>query len=370
MIRLLHLLLFVGALAVAGCGEADAPAETSTSARPSMPDAPALTWAEWVDLQAPIRDAVPEADRQDYRRPGGRPNMTRWRPEDFLPREAISAPHVDICELPLAERREVGKLWRWFSGDSGSLTEEEVRAVALKYSRLGVAQAQATMGHFHSPGREAADDPSPRTRRILHWLEHAAASGLPYAMYSLGGYQFRMLTAAGPRVRDAVPLVDFRWDEVNYWFWRAATGFHEFGLLAMEGRLKNHEWQNVETYYRENVLQYKWTRLSDLVQILTPGFVEGRGLLGDADSVVERKSALTPERVALAEREVGEFLRTHREALARYRRPFGCPDMTWLDPDAPTFDWAALNREIAQYGVQVQPRGDRWSVREDWPPGE
>ena len=186
-------------------------------------------------------------------------------------------------------------------------------------------------------------------------------------MHNLALFQREILEAAGTN-REQVPLTDFRWDELMYWDWRAARGFYESAFARMDGLWVNYEWQKIGYLYREHVKEYKWARLGDLVDTLAPAY---ETTYASAESVIERRQPyFNKHQIALAEREVGEFVRANKERLARYRRPFGCPDMTWLNPDAPTFDWEALNAEIQQYGVQVEQAGNRWTVRDDWPPGD
>ena len=190
-----------------------------------------------------------------------------------------------------------------------------------------------------------------------------------YAVTDSGTYQFVTLTEMEGRYdgRKIVPQTDFRWDEMMYWHWRAARGFYGPALSSMDRLWINYKWQKLGYLYREEVKQYKWARLGDLVDTLAPGYYT---TLASAEEVIKSNQPyFNKHQVALAEREVGEFVRENKERLARYRRPFGCPDMTWLNPDAPTFDWEALNEEIKQYGVQVEPAGNRWTVREDLPPG-
>ncbi len=364
-----HLAAVIVTLALSACDDPE-PKKASgpTPVEPSFPDGPQMTWEEWKAHQKPIRDEVPEGERYNWHRVGSRPNMELWQPEDFLPKKGLKAEHVDLCELPLEHRREVAKIWRWYNGDRDAWNEDSIRAIARRYARRGVVQAQAMMGVlFDELEPDAASDPSRKTRHARRWLERAAASGEPLAMHNLALFQREILEAAGTN-REQVPLTDFRWDEVMYWHWRAARGFNKSALWRMDGLWVNYEWQKIGYLYREHVKEYKWGRLRDLVDVLVSAY---RNPVVAAESVIKKyRPHFNKHQIALAEREVGEFVRANKQRLARYRQPFGCPDMTWLNPDAPTFDWEALNAEIQQYGVQVEQAGNRWTVRDDWPPGD
>ncbi len=368
-----------------GCneGNSEQPADASAKAHtPSFPEGEPLTWEQWKRQEQPARAKVPDKRDHNYQRYGPAPNRTNWQPSDFLPDKALEAEHVDLCELPLANRRELAKVWRWEQEGRDESKRDEMQAIARRYAKQGVVQAQAAMGVFHEPGPNAASDPEPETGRTLDWLERGAASGTPHAMRRLAAYQFVTLTEMEGRYdgRKIVPQTDFRWDELYYWYWRAAKGFHEMALhsMARDGFI-NYTWMAYQApgdewpshlEYRQAIREYKWTRLNDLVETLTPGYGKHRDILDDVADVLEEWPDFTEEQRAVAEREVAEFLRENKQALAQYRRPFGCPDMTWLTPDAPTFDWQALNNELAEYDIQVEPAGNRWQVRDEWPPAE
>ncbi len=380
-------LLVALALTAPGCdsgnsAESSDLVNTEKAQEPSFPAGKPLTWEQWKRQEAPTRETVsPHRERIGYQRFGPAPNRARWKPADFLPDEALQAEHVDLCELPLANRREVAKLWRWANNERESLERDEVEAIARRYAQQGVVQAQASMSMFHDPDPDAATDPTPKTRRTVAFLEKAAASGTADAMLWLGEYQMDILKSMEGRYDpyEIVPRTDFRWDEVFYWYWRAAKGFHEMGLLNMASDQANYTWKPHQApgdawpshlSYRRAIRQYKWTRLNDLIETLTPGYGEHRHITEDVEEVLEEWPEFTKNQRAVAEQEVGDFLRDNKKALARYRRPFGCPDMTWLDPNAPSFDWDALNKEIEQYGIQVEPVGKRWDVRDEWPPSD
>lgn len=369
LITLITLLLLT-ACDSGGADEGTSASEaTALPIEPSFPDGPRMTWQEWKAQQKPIREKVPKDERYGWIRVGTKPDMNLWKPTDFLPKAAIDAKHVDICELPVTHRREVAKLWRWYDGERDAFGTDTIRAIARRYANHGVVQAQAMMEPIASlTNYRDLMKPGPVHSRVADWLHRAAASGEPMAMYRLADFQRSFLSSFNmddSTWHEQVPETDFRWDESHYWYWRAARHFHTFALSAMDGLWTNYQWRKVGYLYREHVREYKWARLTDIVTTLTPYQPNFK----TAEEVIEdRQPYFNEHQIALAEREVGEFIRENSERLARYRHPFGCPDLTWLNPDAPTFDWEALNDEIQQYGVQVEPAGDRWSVREEWPP--
>ncbi len=86
------------ALVLSGCQEQGKTPE----ATPATPAPTALTWADYAKKEVPRREAT---DPYYPVRGAGLPDMSLWRPEDFLTQAQIDSPHIDLCELPLEERK-------------------------------------------------------------------------------------------------------------------------------------------------------------------------------------------------------------------------------------------------------------------------
>ena len=91
-------------LSLSACDKAEQTAKVN-SLLPESQEFPteALTWDEWVAYSGPERGEEFEypASGEGFQYYGkGFPNISNWKPEDFLPAELFEQKHRDICELP------------------------------------------------------------------------------------------------------------------------------------------------------------------------------------------------------------------------------------------------------------------------------
>lgn len=283
----------------------------------------------------------------DFYRPAYLPDMSRWRPEDFLPPEYLQAPLRDVCELPEDE---------WLALLRLDPDDPEQLARLKAYAEDGFVQAMGKLADDYC-SFPPQQDALMSVAEGLAWARRGAASGEPFAMSRLGNCMRRIYVREGfvgsPQgsgiPSDQLQLKSFWIDEMLYWEWRAVQALEPLALFELY-RGVNHFYFPVDevpkaagTPSEVAIESYKWLRLAELARAF-----KGFGLTAPAAEVAKEKwPEMTAAEVAEAERRVGEFLRRYGGGLASARlEGAGCPHGV---------DFAALNKGLAAYGLKVEP---------------
>ncbi|MCC5811800.1 MAG: hypothetical protein JJU06_15625 [Ectothiorhodospiraceae bacterium] len=323
---------------LAGCG-ADEP----------EPQGP-LTWSEWVEQERPKREAHVE------RYPGnnayfreGLPDMSLWRPEDFLSEEELNAESVTFCELPIEERREYLA--------ARSQTTQEALDIIRGHAERGLVDAQFSLGFMcHEPAYEGL------TLEESHrWSRRAAASGEAI------GISARAYCLQTQRwLPDAPRAYEFETDEMLYWHWRAAQnlesnalrylgGLYGFALLSYYDREQVIKHPELLGHYQELDERYKlkWSILADLSFVLLRGDLDNQQAVGFHHRQRAGRRGMTAAQLKEALRLAREFLLAYPEGLENFEREINCDD----DPERPyrPLHYNALNAELAHLGLYLDP---------------
>lgn len=338
VLLLAALLLTTG---LTGCGRTDAGAG-SVARHPDT----AYTWAEWVARERPRRDGY---DPQ-YHLGKGLPNMTEWRPEDFLSSTHLRTKHINACELPEAERARAMRL-------AGAPPERNTFDMVLSYARRGLPQAQGAMGWFCSQFHiDQLLEPGQMTREeALEWARKGAASGHPAAMYMLG--QCMLTIGRHHRLGKAHwDLGPFWRDEAWYWIWRAVTeGLYEHALLQLPHS------SIYPNNFEYEVARYQYGRLWQLQWVFRNGPKYSYGHTPGPLVTFQEYSLKDGEAVIEAgERAVERWLSRHRDVWRRIvQRPNNPSGSQVYCPGDPghlkSFDFAGLNQALERYGLHVEP---------------
>lgn len=342
----LKLLLLVCLLS--GCSEPESPLQQMAIDDFGLPlewdGGPQPSWQTWVARQAQLREGMHGSYRPAYM-----PEMANWRPEDFLPTEYLQAPMRDICELPQEEQLVLLRT---------SVEDPEALARLLDYAERGYIQAMSKLGtKFCS--FPTGNLPALSRAEGLTWARRAAASGDPYASFTLAScmtwlYVDRDHKAAGltPAQIDRNSL----WiDQVLYWHWRAAQNLEPLALYNLYRGINDYYFPDADLPYTEEhrpetaIESYKWLRLSELGHALHGYTFERRG----TEVALERWPQMSAAEIAEAERRVEEFLRRYGGGLSRARYTgYSCQRKMGFDQ---------LNQELKRYGLQVEPE-QPWSL--------
>ena len=345
----------------------------------------AMTWDEWVAYDSPNRNGF-----EDFYHSGkGYPNFSQWTPQDVLPAEVFGHPYRDSCELPKNIRSYLRRT-------SHSHVDMDVYTL-LDLAEQGYAEAQAMLGTYchgnawqyvYNPDGKydndelafaadkwyisddeyiklsvLPDDKKPVSMRdALYWAQRGAASGNAVAQFGLVQCMYNIdliQTFHLEDVKHPIKLDAFWYDKLYYWLDQSLQS----GLLnyAVEQRT-NAKWMYPEPGSpRYDVEYYKWSRLWEI-----QARFRGIGKQYDEYSYKLRSTQafegrLSDDVVAQAEKEVGQWLRGHPDVWRNIydhsyieRKP-----KTKLCPGEPghheEFDFAWLNKELAQYDVQITP---------------
>ncbi len=304
---------------------------------------PAYTWSEWVDKVGAMGD-----DRPPTMRP---PEMSRWRPEDFLPAEYLNQTHFDACALHNAEVHAI----LGGHGRNAIIPMEHKLALAER----GSIEAQAGMSWYcYQPILDEEVDPASgltSTADALEWVRRGAASGDPDAMYHLGKCMFALWDYGDD------PL----WaDEGYYWLSRAAESLQgdALGKLRLINGLSQFKYPDRE---RDLIQNYAWTRLWRLQAIFRRLPLQfGADYLDVSGNVKWFEDELDERQMMEADAFVGAWLHANKGVWDEiYRRPATKPIINWRrdiscpgDPEhEDAFDYEGLNRELKRYGLEVSP---------------
>ncbi len=305
---------------------------------------PAYTWSEWVDKVGAMGD-----DRPPTMRP---PEMSRWRPEDFLPAEYLNQTHFDACALK--NGAEVHAIYQGY-GQFDSVSVEQKLVLAER----GSIEAQAGMGWYcYQSILDEEVDAAPglaSTADALEWARRGAASGTPDAMYLLGKCMFANWSYGDD------PL----WgDQAFYWVWRAAESLQ--GDALRDIRLIDGIGPFSYPTREQNLIQeYAWTRLWRLQAIfrrLPKRF--GADYLDSGGYVKMYEDKFDERQMKEADAFVGAWLHANKDVWDEiYRRPASKAPDGWKDvlscPGEPghvdAFDYEGLNQALVRYGLEVSP---------------
>jgi len=388
------ILLAFLALSLSACDKLDADKDEAkaTSAEDSNPLLPsnqihpttAMTWDEWVAYDSPNRNGF----ERSYHSGKGYPNFSQWTPQDVLPAEVFEHPHRHSCELPKETRSDLRLTSRY-------RVNVDVYAL-LDLAEQGYAEAQATLGEFcygrrpqyvydpegkygelvfdgvegYGPDGEYVelkrlpDDKKPVSMRdALYWAQRGAASGNAVAQFGLAlcMYNIYLFRDKLPpsEAKHPIKLDAFWYDKLYYWLDQSLQS----GLLnyAVEQRT-NAKWMYPKPGSpRYDVEYYKWSRLWEI-----QARFRGIGKQYDDYSYKLRSTQwlegrLNDEAVAQAEKEVGQWLRGHPDVwrniydhsyIERKPKVKLCPGEPGHHEE---FDFTWLNKELAQYDVQITP---------------
>ena len=300
------------------------------------PGAQPPTWQEWRAQQGRLRGD--DWSWEAYR-PSFLPDMSRWQASDFLPEAYLRLPFRDACELPEEERRALFDL---------KPEEPDQLRRLIDYAERGYVQAM--MGLSSTFCSFPPKQPALTRKDGLEWARKAAASGDPYAMFTLGAcmreiWVDRAHDEIGLEAKD-IQRVSFWFDELVYWHWRAAQYLEPFAMYEMAPVLGSFYFPGdyADGFDKREwaIENYKWLRLlwiSDLFHKVP----FSRDPLEEAR---KKWPEMTDGDVAEAERRAAEFLRRFGGGLRYARQDYRCPG---------ELDFAALNAQLARYGLKVDP---------------
>lgn len=320
-----------------GCSESES-IPLDSWGRPIVWDGPPQpSWQEWAAHQAQLREGLPSGYRPNYL-----PEMDGWGLNEILPAEAFAAPLRDICELPEAEQTALRRL---------RVEEPDELARLLEYAERGYVHAMMRLGDDFC-SFPWSDSPALSRAEGLAWAQRAAVSGEPYASLTLA-YCMNTISMEDDHEAAGLPPAQIKrnslwFDQVVYWFWRAAHGLEPVALYELFRGTENfyfpdfHLPSTVQHRPEKAIETYKWLRLAELSAAL-----HGSAFGMSTQEALERWPQMSEAEIAEAERRVAAFLRNYGGVLRRARyRGYNCPGE--LD-----FDW--LNEELARYGLQVEP---------------
>lgn len=316
---------------------------------PTRWEGPPPSWGEWVEKQQAFRPR----DINVYR-PSFMPDMSRWRAADFLPAGARQGPFISRCELPDAEQERI------LGADAYSA---EGRAALRPFAERGVVLAMAKLAEGHCSIR--GEGMASNMRDGLTWARRAAASGSQIGMSMLTSCMSKIQLGRSQELSEVVnvPLEQLHprgfWeDEMLYWLWRSAHTLDAHSLFVLLRGVDNHympssaqDSSDSERFSLARVERYKWARLSDIGKAFTGEIISG------TEDLLQQYPETTEAEIAEGERRVAEFLRRHGGELRRAQLSgYGCPG-----GPSKKLDYAALNQELARYGLHVEPERP-WKV--------
>lgn len=332
------------------------------------PESP-VTWDEWVAYERPLREEIYPAylayheSRYDifYRRM--LPDMSLWRAEDFHPPEYFLAPRVAFCDLPKADRDRMDEALSKVM--LGSVTEDtkELIETFLPYARRGVTYAQSVLGSYCGLSSEEEQALGFSAMESMQWARRGSINGDSWSMRKLAVCLERTIERHRDDDRHSdkpgVYYTSFLYDEMIYWDTRAAEKLDTWAMtsLMLDSR-------NLFTYgspEANKLHQYQWQRVEDIMLIFFGG--SDAAYPGGIDAeLVARNRDMTPEQVAEGEAMVKAFLAERLELL----RTYGSDSAACFTPQErrERLHYDALNAELAQYDLYVEPPG------EDEPEGE
>jgi len=336
-------------LLLAGCGGSATEAESDRLTHP-------FTWDEWVEREAGERDEFNGSQFFGV----GLPNMSKWRADDFLSADYLGNSHVDVCTLPREKRDDVYHMARRLWGDN---KPENLRD-ELELAAQGFMEPQARMGTYCSSFlNDAHLEPGELTMaEALDWTRRAAASEDPRAMYRLADCMMKIV-----REREAfedsagMSLNPFWLDEAYYWLQRAALEYLD--IFALQDLQSRTTWMMISggtNRLEGQIEKYLYSRLMELNGIFHRKPQRyGWPYVKDMARIESSREELT-ERNALAsgEERVREWLHAHPDVWDNiYFHPMDsfhsvCPEEK--DYSA-RFDYDSLNKELAAYGLEVNP---------------
>ncbi len=236
-------LLLWFALLLSGCQQQEEP-----------PQPTALTWPEYVEQVVGQRTTLPF---DDFPIKEGLPDMSLWRPEDFLTKEQIESPHVEFCDLPLEEKkRYYGLSRRVNTADPGELNA--LYQELLVYAHEGLIQAQGDMVNLCLMGLRS-EDFGVSEKELFDWLRKGAASGSVRGMSALGTCIEEKLQSGQIATNDVLV------DEMLYWRWRATQSLDFVATLTLSNMVGSEYYRN-PTYLEDLLEDYKWVYLVELMR--------------------------------------------------------------------------------------------------------
>ncbi len=312
------------ALLLSGCQQQEVP-----------PQATALTWTEYVEKGAEHRSTLGVAEFLIIE--DGLPDMSLWRPEDFLTKEQIESPHVEFCDLSLEEKKRYYGLSRRVNtanpGELNALYQE-----LLVYAREGLIQAQGDMVNLCLMGLRS-EDYGVSEKELFDWLRKGAASGSVRGMSALG-------TCIEEKLHNGqIATNDELVGEMLYWRWRATKSLDFVGTLALSSMVGSVHYRNPTDL--EDVLEiYKWWHLVDFMRIYEDN--PTHTIVFDRDHYQATRE-LTDEQMAQGDQQVKDWLVANPDAFKNHRKGLGCPDMSWLKGEQAKFNPAALDAALERF---------------------
>ncbi len=315
------------ALLLSGCQQQETTPETP-------PQPAALMWPEYVEQVVGQRTTLHIAD---FPLKNGLPDMSLWRPEDFLTKEQLESPHVEFCDLPLEEKKRYYGLSRRVNTANPS----ELNALyheLLVYAREGLIQAQGDMVNLCLMGLRS-EDYGVSEAELFDWLRKGAASGSAQGMSALGTciaekLQSRQIAANNMLV-----------DEMLYWRWRATQSLDFMAVLSLNNLVGDLIYRN-PTYSEDLAEQYKWSRLIKFLRIYRNTQMQTGPF--DRDGFQTRYQ-LTDGQMAQGDLQLKDWLAANPNAFKNHRKQLGCPDMSWLKGGQAKFNPAALDAALKRF---------------------
>ncbi|MCP4233211.1 MAG: hypothetical protein GY770_06450 [Aestuariibacter sp.] len=322
------------AMVLSGCQGPDKTPE----AAPVTPAPTALTWTDYARKEVPRREVT---DPYYPVRGAGLPDMSLWRPEDFLTQEQIDSPHTDLCELPLDERTRYNILDDQIGAHPEKHQQREVVEQVLVDARAGLIQAQAALGNICLWDRDYKDLGITEAE-LYDFMRKGAASGNAHAAASLA-HCIEIKVKQGE-----LPQKDLLVDEMLYWYWRSSQTLEFIGSVSMHTMIGSNFFM-YPTYLENNLHDYKWSRLLDFLETYQdePSHIRLYQVYGREH--FQTTHELTDEQMAMGDQLVTDWLLTYPDAFKNHREPMGCPDLSWRDGDEVKFNQVTLDEALKPF---------------------
>jgi len=356
-------------LSLSACDKAEQTAKVN-SLLPESQEFPteALTWDEWVAYSGPERGEEFEysASGEGFQYYGkGFPNISNWKPEDFLPAELFEQKHRDICELPKFTRSTL-------RSQNGSILLYSDIYELIALAEQGYSNAQSAMWMFcyiDSPQFIETDSDEHAVRLPHHekplsqreawqWVQRGAASGNALDQYRLSQCMDAITWAPhseeGKKSLNSPVKVDPFWED-KIFFWRERSFETALLIDSVNSRTGSGNPFLVEHGSdRGKIEKFKWSRLWEL----TAGFQREGRRPQDIDTYGTGKlvKKMSAPQLAQAEKEIKQWLHAHPDIwMSMYRNTYVryldlCPGEPGYD-EGFDFDW--LNKKLAPYGLTV-----------------
>lgn len=323
-------------------------ATSSPKQKPSSSH-PAYTWSQWVKIETPKRKA--SADRGiPYARPG-LPDMSLWKPADFLSQKDIDAPHKAYCSLPKGKRPAFLQAIKALKSASPPAEDSPQVKLLLGYARAGYVNAQNSFSVACGQNKYGLtpDEALSMARKAAASEQPMSESYLAYCLYQ------KLEEENSPR--DFVKRAgSFLVDEMFYWYWRGAKRLDSFSLdqlsLRLDGDLVRYKTDN-----RYDIELYKWNKLLDISYAkvgttptsatLSKGVMKG---VGWAETFA-RTEHMTQAQVIAGRQEAKAWLLKYPEGLA----PEKATDPCMKKLEQMKVDYPLLNKYLAALGLRVDP---------------